>query len=379
MRTGAVIIGANYGDEGKGLMTDYLASNNPTDSLVVRFNGGAQAGHTVVLPDGRRHIFSHIGSGAFAGCPTFLSRFFIVNPLLFMREYKQLRALGLVPVLTVDAEAFVTTPYDMFINQLVESRRGKGRHGSCGAGINETVVRCLRSDSISTVTGDTTNASQFLVRLSEIERNWFPARLREHGIDPESLEVRSFLESSGQIRAAFMRDVDDFLAVSTVSCRYPEAERVIFEGAQGLMLDQGRIDLWPHLTRSSTGLANVVYLAPRFGLDALRVTYVSRTYITRHGAGPLPGENDWSFADGTNVRNEFQGKLRFAPLDWHMMRRSIALDLAQARFSFPGIDATLALTCADQLDVPSVVRVGIPLSHVSYGPTRLDVKTICRV
>lgn len=379
MRTGEVVIGANYGDEGKGLMTDYLASRDPADCLVVRFNGGAQAGHTVVLPDGRRHVFSHIGAGAFAGCPTYLSRFFIVNPLLFVREYKQLNTLGVTPAVLVDAHALVTTPYDMFINQLVESRRGVCRHGSCGAGINETVVRCLRSASMRTETRDVMDARRFLARLQKIGRTWLPVRLKEHSIDPDSLEVRSFIESSGQICAAFMRDVEGFLRASTVAFEYPDVRSIIFEGAQGLLLDQSRIELWPHLTRSSTGLANVVYLAPRFGLDALRVTYVSRTYITRHGAGPLPGENSWSFADRTNVRNEFQGNLRFAPIDWQFMRQSIELDLAKAKYSFPKIDATLALTCADQLDVPSEVRTGIPLSHVSYGPTRSDVKSACCV
>ena len=58
------IIGANYGDEGKGLATDYLTG---PDSLVVRFNGGAQAGHTVCTPSGQRHVFSHIGAGSFRG------------------------------------------------------------------------------------------------------------------------------------------------------------------------------------------------------------------------------------------------------------------------------------------------------------------------
>ncbi len=61
MRTGFAVIGANYGDEGKGLVTDFLSSRFADDCTVVRFNGGAQAGHTVVAPDERRHVFSHFG------------------------------------------------------------------------------------------------------------------------------------------------------------------------------------------------------------------------------------------------------------------------------------------------------------------------------
>ena len=69
------IIGANYGDEGKGLLTDYYAAKSK-HSVVVRFNGGPQAGHTVVTPEGKRHVFSHYGSGTLAGAQTFLSKHF---------------------------------------------------------------------------------------------------------------------------------------------------------------------------------------------------------------------------------------------------------------------------------------------------------------
>ena len=69
MKNIKVVIGANFGDEGKGLMTDYFASKS-NKSLVVRFNGGGQAGHTVTTKDGRRHVFHHFGSGIFAGADT---------------------------------------------------------------------------------------------------------------------------------------------------------------------------------------------------------------------------------------------------------------------------------------------------------------------
>ena len=87
-----IVIGANFGDEGKGLVTDYLCSQGA--GVVVRFNGGAQAGHTVVTPEGERHVFRHFGSGTFLGVPTFLSQFFVCNPILFFEERKQLIDLG---------------------------------------------------------------------------------------------------------------------------------------------------------------------------------------------------------------------------------------------------------------------------------------------
>ncbi len=69
-----VVIGAQFGDEGKGQVVAGEAAATGDDGIVVRYNGGAQAGHTVVTPDGRRHVFSHVGSGAFSGTASFLSR-----------------------------------------------------------------------------------------------------------------------------------------------------------------------------------------------------------------------------------------------------------------------------------------------------------------
>ena len=93
-----VVIGANYGDEGKGLMVDYFCNHSPYNKpiLNVRFNGGSHAKHTVVIPDGRRHEFSHIGAGSFnENVITYLSSFFLVNPFHFETEYKQLINKGL--------------------------------------------------------------------------------------------------------------------------------------------------------------------------------------------------------------------------------------------------------------------------------------------
>ena len=74
-----VVIGANFGDEGKGLITDFETRRQDAQ-LVARFNGGAQAGHTVVTDAGQRHVFGHISAGTFAGASTYLASTFIVNP-----------------------------------------------------------------------------------------------------------------------------------------------------------------------------------------------------------------------------------------------------------------------------------------------------------
>ena len=82
-----VVIGSNWGDEGKGLFTDYFSSQHK-DGIVVRFNGGSQASHTVTTSDGNRHAFSHFCSGTLSGLPSYLSSFFIANPILFRKEFE---------------------------------------------------------------------------------------------------------------------------------------------------------------------------------------------------------------------------------------------------------------------------------------------------
>ena len=125
--------------EGKGIVTDYLCSHGA--GMVVRFNGGVKAGHTVVTPDKERHVFRHFGSGTFCEVPTFLSQFFVCNPILFFEERKQLIELGLHPEVYAHPDCLITTFMDMLINQFKETKRGTKRHGSCGIGFHETLNR----------------------------------------------------------------------------------------------------------------------------------------------------------------------------------------------------------------------------------------------
>ncbi len=374
MRTGQVVIGANFGDEGKGLMTDYLASKNADRSVVVRFNGGAQAGHTVVTPDGRRHVFSHFGSGTFAGCPSHLSEFFIVNPMTFVKEHRELIKKGARPVATIDGDAYLTTPFDMLINRLIERKRGNARHGSCGLGVNETVTRCFASPSFRTQAKEMLDATTLIEKFHHISENWLPRRMQHLGLDLDGLELD--LLNKSEFYSAYLYDMTKLLKDAKVTTSTPQFHNFIFEGAQGLMLDEERMDQFPHVTRSRTGIANVLYLADKYQLDELQIIYVTRSYMTRHGAGPFRGECDWKFEDETNVSNEFQGTLRFAPLDLCELRHSISIDLARldepdcSTRGMPKVRVSLALTCLDQHQISLDSDFGVPLEYVSYGKTR---------
>lgn len=345
------VIGASYGDEGKGRVVDYFSGPH---SLVVRFNGGAQAGHTVVTPSGDRHVFHHFGSGTLAGAKTYLSKFFVLNPILFMKEWEALKANK--PVVFVDPEAMLSTPYDMLLNQAAEEARGQMRHGSCGVGINETVVRSEEVGWQLTYK-EAGHMEHLRTRLDSIRRHYVPKRVLQLGIKVEDIKL---LWDEGLFEH-YIADVQRFME-ETVSLPWgPDSineanwESIIFEGAQGLRLDMDNKEDFPYVTRSNTGLKNVSLMMFTASLrERLTAYYVTRPYLTRHGAGPLEHEtkNIWlegfDVKDETNVNNPHQGGLRFAPLDIDRLAESILDDVQKHRPGRAGVQTRLFITCADQ-------------------------------
>ena len=352
-KTAHVVIGAQFGDEGKGWLTAHLAAKTGSDGIVVRFNGGAQAGHTVLTADGRRHVFSHFGSGTLSGSATYLSRFFVTNPLLFLKEREVLDAKSITPTVYVDPASPVTTPYDMMINQIIEQERGADRHGSCGVGFGETLERHLDPGFALNV-ADLRDHATLRNQLNRIRHEYVPTRLARLGF-ASAFATHNDLFRSDAILEHYLEDVERFLDITiTADARTAIGDRpLIFEGAQGLRLDQDR-GYFPHVTRSHTGLHNVLILADELGLTRLDLYYVTRAYLTRHGAGPLPRELPAKpypgIVDTTNIPNDYQGALRFADLDLDDLGHAIRTDLSDAS-AYPAltVNAGLAITCLDQL------------------------------
>lgn len=332
------VIGANFGDEGKGITTAKLAFDNP-GSIVVRSAGGGQASHSVEF-QGKRHAFRHIGSGTWMGSPTYLSSQFIVNPIIFLKEVSALS--GHLNV-SVNPDCRLTTPFDMMLNQSIEQSRGSSRHGSCGLGINETVVRCL-SDFKTTVSDINGSLRQ---RLIDIREDYTIPRYLSLGI-----EIPEFIMSE-QILDNFVSDCVKFVYSTKVRPHSVllDYETVIFEGNQGLLLDENHY-FFPHVTRACTGTKNAVEILKELGVQDLETFYCTRPYLTRHGAGPLPHENTSGnllyprIVDKTNIPNDFQGSIRFAPINLDLLQESILTDLAHSKTNTPSI----SISCVDQLD-----------------------------
>ena len=114
MKKAHIVIGSGYGDEGKGLTTEWLC-RNAENPVVVRFNGGAQAAHTVQLPDGRRNVFHHIGSASLQSVPTILSKYMSISPVLFMNEcYELYKNFGIkIPKIYVDPRCEIITLFEV--------------------------------------------------------------------------------------------------------------------------------------------------------------------------------------------------------------------------------------------------------------------------
>ncbi|MDX1905264.1 MAG: adenylosuccinate synthetase, partial [Thermonemataceae bacterium] len=126
----SIVIGLGFGDEGKGLTTHFLSLQSP-NSLVIRFNGGQQAGHTVRTKQGKNHIFSNFGAGTFSQIPTYWSQFCTFSPSSLLKEYEMLQQqIQHLPILWVDKLCPVTTHYDILFNRLSEQYRGLQKHGS---------------------------------------------------------------------------------------------------------------------------------------------------------------------------------------------------------------------------------------------------------
>lgn len=384
MRTAKIVIGANFGDEGKGLMTDYFASEaeeQRKSCLVVCHNGGSQKGHTVVSPSGLRHVFHHFGSGNFEGADTYLASEFIVNPIIFNKELSELKRKEIVTRCYVNKNCRLTTPFDMMINQIVEEYRGRDKHGSCGLGIFETIIRNGKPCKGITVYGFACMSSRKKwIVLKDIACHYVPYRLRQLGVDNLPTKWVEILSNKDAIIENFINDFSEMLNnITIVDNRIvDDYDYVIFEGAQGLLLDQNNIEYMPHLTPSNTGIKNPIDIIGKREVD-IEVCYVSRTYITRHGAGRFDTECKKSdinekIIDLTNVPNPFQDSLRYGTLDLNDLKDRIGEDLGRA-----DIKKSIAITHCNEYEVNKKelkkVFNGFEI-YISDGMTHNDVYTI---
>jgi adenylosuccinate synthase len=339
-----IVIGLGYGDEGKGLTTDYLCRQADWP-LVIRFSGGHQAGHTVVTSDGQRHVFSSLGAGSLAGAATYWSRYCAFAPENFWKEHQALQtnSAGFVPKIYVDALAQVTTPYDVFHNQSSEKINA---HGSCGMGFGATMERNELSpyrlyvqDLFYPIV-----LEQKLLAIGEYYRR----KVHNPMLMLDLQEIVKAFKSAVQAILPLIEVVEEkvFLEKRIYQLGF---DALIFEGSQGILLDRD-FGFFPNVTRAYTTSRNAIELIQNYQLPLPELFYITRAYQTRHGKGFLSNEGlKLSYTPNpieTNVYNEWQGHQRVAPLDVDLLNYALDSDR-----NFSGTaPKNLVITCLDQLN-----------------------------
>ena len=332
MKDVKIVIGANYGDEGKGLLTRHFAVDaiqNQKKGIIILHNGSAQHGHTVDYDPYFRHVYHHFGCGTADGLPTYFADTFWIHPMEFVREYAELAKSGIYPHVYYHPDARVITPFDMLIDHVTEAwialQHGEREYGSCGYG-TWCAIESRGYFNVYSIYDFKESNDDYYLSLMDDTWNQCLAVLIERGVDVEKLpEYRDYFTPDSWKRenliANFKEDLDFFLAHATpmrFNKVYNNFDSLIFENGQGLGLDMNVDNDWH--TTSNTGLTNPVEMLKDKEDFSAEVCYVSRSYLTRHGVGPLEesvkkAEINTSMVDKTNMPNEFQGSLRFGYLE----------------------------------------------------------------
>ncbi len=329
MRRAIITVGLGFGDEGKGATVDYLTRRYGAD-LVVRYCGGSQAGHNVQLPDGRRHTFSQFGAGTLAApVRTYLGPNVIIDPPALLREARHLSELGVhdpIGLLTVHPRCLVTTLWHKALNRVRELSRGAERHGSCGQGIGEARSYWLRHGEDALFAGDL-RAPDILRAKLELQRQRALLELQEFTdrLDEELLRELDVWDLDTEAAAGDLSEVvREGVAIGPT---VPEHETALFEGAQGVLLDEYR-GFHPHTTWSTVTAHHAWELVQQTGAEAVSVLGITRAYTTRHGDGPFPTfspELTARLADPGNPWNAWQGNIRCGWLDLPLLRYAAAV------------------------------------------------------
>lgn len=349
-----LVAGLAFGDEGKGTMVDHLCRYHNAN-LVVRYNGGPQAGHNVVLRDGRHHTFSQFGSGTFIpGCRTYISEHMLIEPFAMMNEANELFNKAVPDALdrlTINPNAVIITPWHWKANRIRELSRGTRRHGSCGMGVGEARMDKIESDLAYRVSY--VSNSLFIDTLKKIKE------LKLNQCKPlvncsKSEEIYKSMQDTDPRKVHLYYSMDWFPKVgignwnNVINRPNVHKDTVVFEGAQGVLLDE-TFGFGEHVTWTNCTFDNAFHVMSRSNIPIKVIKIgVVRSYYTRHGAGPFVTECKSGSVNGiittkdpNNPHNDWQGQLRVGYFD--MLALKYALNVVS------GVDY-LAVTHMDSVD-----------------------------
>jgi adenylosuccinate synthase len=349
-----ISIGALYGDEGKAT-TDEALHVKRESFLGVRFQGGPQTAHNVISGN-RHHTFAQIASGSFVpGVATYLSPFMLIEPRQLLDEAKHLESVGVPEIfrrLYIDRDAVVITPFHIAANQLKEVARGGMAHGSCGTGVWETEsfaraypLDCVRASDLL----DRETLLRKLCFVYEAKAKELKELLVLYADDKRTeTAIDTFrnwnivIQNAAELYQHVAKQVM-VVDITWFAKRMRTEETVIFEGAQGVLLDEN-FGFHPNTTGSTTTYKNAISLLQEIGYHGSIVKVaVLRSYMTRHGFGIFVSEDpalSKQIPDMHNGTGTWQGSFRIGYLDF------VALNYS---FAVSGKPDFLSLTCLDRI------------------------------
>jgi adenylosuccinate synthase len=369
MARNVVVIGTQWGDEGKGKIVDWL-----TDHVagVVRFQGGHNAGHTLVIK-GRKTIVRLIPSGIMhPHVKCFIGNGVVVSPEALMQEMGELKKLGIdVPAqLRISEAAPLILPHHVAIDQARERAKGEAKIGTTGRGIGPAY-----EDKVA----------RRAIRVQDLyARERFAAKLGEV-LDYHNFVLRNYFKAD---TVDFQKTLDDTLALADVlkpmvadvsaevNALIRDGKNILFEGAQAALLDVDH-GTYPFVT-SSNCVAGQASAGAGVGPNQLHyVLGVAKAYATRVGAGPFPTELDDEVGEHLRVRGNEFGSVTGRPrrcgwFDAAALKRAVQLN---------GLSG-ICITKLDVLDGLDVVRVAVGYKVLGGGvrdmlPVGAEALAIC--
>ena len=293
-----VVIGSQWGDEGKAKVVDFLTLDA---DVIVRFQGGANAGHTVEVGD-KKFVFHLIPSGIMhENKLCVIGNGVVLDPVQTLAEIADLHAKGVSPEgrLFIANNAHVVLPYHSALDKAKEKKAGKAAIGTTGRGIGP----CY-SDKVNRIgvrVGDLLDERELRPRvlaMAKVHNEEFEVMYDVPAIDPEGV-IRDYLELGQKIKP-FVCDVSELLHKSLKA-----GKRIVFEGAQGTILDVDQ-GTYPFVTSSNT-VAGYASCGSGIGPTAIdQVVGVVKAYTTRVGNGPFPTELECELGDKLRkIGNEY--------------------------------------------------------------------------
>lgn len=363
-----IVLGTLFGDEGKGRTVNMLVEQSLKEGrkpIVIRFNGGPQACHTVVK-DNNRHVFSHFGSGTLAGAPTFWSEYCLFEPGAFIKEYNALKGYGVNPQFHISDNCEIITPWDRWVNQKYPMYKTLG---TCGVGVGTTSKR-IEESPYHLFLPDILGPTWAINHKMKAIHDWY---INGHGganfmyteAAETSLhtELNMFYDYCKQFKAIIKNEYPDQNQYDLSSQEILNYfDDYIFEGSQGILLDREK-GFFPNVTRSHTTSKNAREIIAKYNLPDPHTYYVSRCYLTRHGAGPMgdiiPVRLNSNAQNETNVTNQYQGEFRTSAFDLELYNYAISLDHEYG-------PNTRVITCMDQFNNNEYIPVKINGSKSEY-------------